>query len=332
MKYITIIGIIVLMFTAFAAAGGYVWYQQQLRAPENKSSESVYVEISPGMSSADIAEVLESHGLVKSGVAFRLHARLSNLSGDIKAGFYRLSSDLSTPEILQKVTEGEVAQRIVRIPGGVTLLDIAEILEKNGFSRAEVQRALSSEQDSPILKHKPSDATLEGYLYPDTYHIAPDSSAEELIAMILSNTELKIDNDMRSVWQKKGLNIHTGLTLASIVQKEASDQTDQAQIAQVFYSRLEQGLKLEADPTYLYAARITGRRGDTGIDSPYNTYKHKGLPPGPISNVEEGALAAVTKPADTDYLFFVTGKDGVTRFSKNKEQHLEFIDRHGISE
>lgn len=332
MKHITLIGIAIVLLAAFAAGGGYVWYQQQLRAPGTDQQEPVYVEITLGMSSADIAEVLEGQGLIKNDLAFRLYARLNNLSGDIKAGFYRLSPALTAPEILQKVTEGEVTQRIVRIPGGVTVLDITEVFEKNGFSKKETRLALDKEYDFSVLKDKPPHASLEGYLYPDTYHIGANSSAEELISMVLSNTELKINKDMRNNWKKKNLNVHEGLTLASIVEKEASAQSDQVRIAQVFLSRLKQDRKLEADPTYLYGARITGRNGDVNLNSPYNTYRHKGLPPGPIANPEDGALQAVAKPADTDFLFFVTGKDGVTRFSKNKEQHLQLIDRYGISE
>lgn len=323
--FITIAGVALLAITA-----GAWWFNEQLR-PVSHTSSDHYVTIEEGESSANVAKTLEEEGIIRNATAFYLYTRVSDRSQDIQAGFYRLSPHQTIPDILNILTEGKVENIIVRIPSGADLKEITGILSEAGFSEAEIKRAYDHDYDVEILEHKPDSVGLEGYLYPDTYHIAANAQAEDLIKMILVNTGQKVTTELKQKWQKHGLTVHQGLTLASIVQKEMAEPQEQAQAAQVFLSRLEKGEPLEADPTFMYASRQKEVEGSVDVDSPYNTYKVKGLPPGPIATMDAGALHASANPAGTDYMYFVTGEDGVTRFSKTRKQHDQYIDKYGVS-
>ena len=319
------------VFTSlFVIASSYLWYRQQL-LPVVDSGEQQFVNIEQGMSSAQIARMLQDEGLIRDYMAFRIHARASNASHRIQAGFYTLSPAQSTPEIMQSLISGSVAENSIQIPSGMELEQIKGVLEEAGFDRNDIDRALSAEYDYPVLRDRPSGATLEGYLFPDTYVISGNGDARSFIDMVLANMQSQLDEGVIEKWDEFGLNIHEGLTLASIIQKEVPSSGEKEKVSQVFHTRLDRGMMLQADPTYMYGARQMGVSASPSLDSPYNTYRHTGLPPGPISNVERSALEASANPASTQYLFFVTGDDGVTRFSETQAQHDQYILQYGVS-
>ena len=176
---------------------------------------------------------------------------------------------------------------------------------------------------------KPADATIEGYLYPETYFVTTDSTVEQLFSRTFDEFEKKIkENDLTTKLQARGFNLYEGITLASIIAKEVTKKDDQYQVAQVFETRLQEGMMLGSDVTYHYAADMLGVERVVNIDSPYNTRLHTGLPPGPIGNFNLQALQAVAEPADGDYLFFVAGDDGTTYFSRTYEEHQQNIQKH----
>lgn len=325
---LALIGIAMFVVTSVVAGG--VWAYAQIQ-PASETEKSRYITIEEGSTLGQVANTLEQKGVVRNGTAFYMYARFYEQAPHVKSGFYRLSPHQDVSAILNVLIEGRVENMTVRIPSGRDLQAIRSLLRETGFPRSEIQTALEREYDVPILKHKPADVSLEGYIYPDTYHIAANANASDLIRMALVNTERHVSSELERRFKEHDLSVHEGITLASIVQKEAADPENRAQIAQVFLTRLEDDQPLEADPTFQYVARRQGVEPSIDIDSPYNTYQNRGLPPGPISTVTAGALEAVAHPADTQYRYFVTGEDGVTRFSKTRRQHKEYIKQHGVS-
>lgn len=328
MKQLLVIVLVIIIVFPLAAYG---WYSYQLQ-PVSRAVKRTYVNVEEGMSARDIASALHDKGLIRNPWVFYTYMAVNEYANSLQAGFYQLSPTQPVAAIAATLTEGQVENHQVRIPSGVELGEIKRILTEAGYREQEVEQALAAEYEVDILQYKPSDHDLEGYLFPDTYIIANNGDVQTLVEMIVSHLDQEVTDELKAGWREQGLSVHEGLTLASIVQKEVSDPQERAQVAQVFLSRLEQGMPLEADPTFMYAARQQGiEEASIEIDSPYNTYQAEGLPPGPISTVEAGALQAVAEPADTDYLFFVTGDDGVTRFSKTKEEHEQKIQQHGVS-
>ncbi len=321
----------VIFLVLFAGASAHIWYRQQL-LPVADSADEQYFTIDQGMSSAAIAQALADEGIIRNPLAFRIHARIEDASHRLQAGFYALSPAQSTPQVLNALTSGVVAENSIRIPSGYELTQIIELMEEAGFSRDDIDLALGAEYDYSVLRDKPRGASLEGYLFPDTYVISGDMSAADFIDMVLANTQRQVDESLIAGWAEYGLNIHEGFTLASIIQKEVPSSGEKEIVSQVFHLRLERGMMLQADPTYLYGARRLGVSASPDLNSPYNTYRNTGLPPGPIGNVERLALEASANPStSTEYLYFVTGDDGVTRFSETQEQHDSYILQHGVS-
>lgn len=303
-------------------------YLRSLLPVTNQITEPQLVEIASGSSSHQISQMLEDKGLINSRWAFQWYLYKSGISSHIQAGLYRFSPQQSTLEIAHMLASGDTAARSLTITGGMRLAQISQQLTNLGYSQTEVEEALSAEYPYSVLATKPPGVSLEGYLFPDTYRVSEGATATSVIDQILANTQAKITPQLQQAWAAQGLNINQGLTLASIVQREASNPSDQRVIAQVFLKRLSINMKLEADPTFEYAAYLLGTTPSIFIDSPYNTYVVAGLPPGPIAAVEQSALEAVANPASTDYLYFLADRDGNTHFSTDKAQHEENIQKY----
>lgn len=326
-KWLTVAALGVLLLGFVVSFGVQAWYSTNLK-PVAGATEVVQLRIEPGESSAAIAAKLEKSDLIRNAWVFRFYLRRAELSDKIQAGLYFLTRDLSVPELAEKLATGDTAVHNITIIGGMSLAKITELLASAGYERAAVERALAANYPYDVLTDKPPNATLEGYLFPDTYGVEVDQPVEQLIQLILENTEAKITTAIRAGWAAQGLNVHEGLTLASIVQKEDSVPEHQTQIAQVFLKRLAIGRKLEADPTFEYAAAVLGVEASLTLDSPYNTYLYEGLPPTPIATAEASALEAVANPASTDWLYFLHDSEGNIHFSTTEENHKQNIEKY----
>ena len=202
-------------------------------------------------------------------------------------------------------------------------------LAQQGFSEQEIRYAMTKNYTSGLFKDRPAGASLEGYLYPETYIITADDSLDHVFSMTFAEFYKGItDNDIENQLKAQGLTLYQGVVLASIVQKEVSDPSDQRQVAQVFLKRLKEGMNLGSDVTFFYAAKKDGRTPSVSDPSPYNTRIHAGLPPGPISNFHLSALQAVANPATGDFLYFVAGDDGKTYFARTEAEHDANIANH----
>jgi UPF0755 protein len=308
-----------LLITALASV--VVWYQVQLTPVDAKTSTKELVTIEAGSLPAQIASTLEEKKLIRSQVAFLWYTRLNGTQNNLQAGTYRLSASESTAQIANHLTNGAVDTFNMTFLPGATVSENKKVFLNAGFSQQEINTAFSATYNSPLFADKPASADLEGYIYGDTYKFGTGASAKEVLEHVFESFYSVVQkNGFIAAYQSKGLTLFEGITLASIIQRE-SGGGDEAQIAQVFYSRLAQNIPLGSDVTYQYIADKLGVSRDPNLDSPYNTRRYAGLPPGPIATPGLAALKATAAPAAGDYLFFLSGDDNVTYFARTLAEH-----------
>lgn len=292
--------------------------------PVNSANHTVQsVVIEPGSTVDEIGKQLEDAGLIRSAWAFKLYVSSKEARSDLQAGTYSFYPAQSVAEIVALLTHGKIATDLITILPGQRLDQIRATLLAYGFSEADIAAALDpvNHRGNPALVDKPAGASLEGYLYPESFQKTSNTTALVIVDQALDQMEKRLTPELRQAFAAQGLSTYQGIIVASIVEKEVANEADRAQVAQVYLERLRIGMRLEADPTAHYGAFLAGVAPTVTFDSPYNTYLHDGLPPTPISNVSGGSLEAVAHPAGTEWLYFVAGDDGVTHFSKTLAEH-----------
>lgn len=315
-----VLGALILMI-----AGLVAWYTVQLQ-PANRDGHARRVTIEVGTTMPQIANDLDEQGLIKNSLAFQWYVRTKGLHNSLQAGNYALSPSQSVNDIVNHLVEGKVDALRVTILPGKTLKDLQKVLVNGyGFEASAVERALSADYDHPLLASKPAEASLEGYIFPETYEIQANSTPEELIEKSFDVFYERLNSSgVVSKLQQRGFNLFQGITLASIIQQEVPDAKTQKQVSQVFQKRLNEDMVLGSDVTFIYAAKQLGVTANPSLDSPYNTRINRGLPPGPIANFNMSALEAVINPSAGDYLFFVAGDGdyaGQTFFARTEAEH-----------
>lgn len=303
------------------------WYNVNLRPVTDQVSEKVVV-ISPGESIVKIAQDLQEKGLIRNATAFSWYVTRQKVEKNLQAGTYSLSPSMSVGEIVEIFNKGLVDSSLVTIGPGLRLDEIEALLLEAGFKSEAVNDALYGDYDHPLMRFKPKDASLEGYIFPETFSITATSTPREIISQSFDVFNKLLDSKLVNAIENQKLSVNQAIILASIVQKEASDPDIQKQVAQVFLKRFRQGMPLGSDVTYIYGAAISGREATPDLDSPYNTRIVTGLPPGPIANFNISALRAVAYPADTNYLYFVVGDDEIMRFSNTLEEHQALVNKY----
>ena len=328
---VLLIAAIIIFGGGFLAVRG--WYNRNLGAVSS-STQVVYFPISPGSSLQEIADDLKGVHLIRSATAFETYVRGRQLYSKMQAGTYALSPSMSTPQIVDKIVKGEVSRSYVTILPGKTIKQIRETFKQAGYADAELDAAFNpaTYPDETILNYLPTGATLEGLLYPDSFQKEATTPAQTLIRESLEEMQKYLTPDIITGFSTQGLNPYQGITLASIVYAESGDAEAQPTVAQVFLLRLSQGMALGSDVTAFYAANLAGQGKTLGVDSPYNTRIHTGLPPGPIGTFNGTALKAVAHPSNTDYLFFVAGDNGAIHFSHTEAEHEQAIKQYCTKE
>lgn len=323
---------IVAGITALACLiGSWYWYSSQLRAVEPGSTNQVQITIPSGVNSAAIADILKKEELIRSTTAFEWYVRINNQSGNLQTGTYRLSKGSDVPDLVDHITKGKVDSFSITFLPGNRLSKHRQGIIDAGFSQQSVDAALSKSYSHPLLASKPDSLDLEGYIYGETYEFPADTTPEKILTRTFDEMYAVVKKEnLVQLYKKQGLTLHEGITLASIIQKEVTDKGEMAQAAQVFYLRLADGMPLGSDPTYQYIADKMGQERDLNFDSPYNTRRYAGIPPGPISSPGEGALYAVAHPAKGDFMYFVSGDDDKTYFSRTNEEHEANVRQHCI--
>jgi len=312
-------------------------YTQNLLPVNTASTEEVIVAIPSGASLEEITDALKSKDLIRADWAFKQYVRTHELGDKLQAGTYRLKKSQDVASIVNNLIGGKVAVDLFTILPGQRLDQIRAAFIDGGFSADAVDKALnpSNYEGMAALVDKPASATLEGYLYPDSFQKTADTLPETIIRAALQEMGEYLTAELRAAYAAKGLTAYQAITLASVVEREVNTQEDRATAAQVFFKRMSIGMMLGSDVTACYGAVAAGvmKTGDNcnnyvGYDSPYNTRIRTGLPPGPISNVTKSGLQAVANPTTTDYLYFVAGDDGVTYFSKTNAEHEALTAQH----
>lgn len=325
-KLAIILGILAVAVGALISS--LVWYQWALSSPSNDTRE-VRIVVESGETAASIASNLHDHDLIRSRLAFNIYTYLSGARPKLQAGGYVLAPNQDARAIIEHLTSGKTDEFNITILPGLTLDELRTQFIRDGFRDEEITEAFEAAYDHPLLATKPADATLEGYIFPETYRMNADQNLQALFERSFDELYGRLqDNKYLEEFARRNLSIHEGLTLASIVQKEVKDPTDQKQVAQVFLKRLGVGMQLGSDVTYMYAAKQMGVEGTPSLESPYNTRKYAGLPPGPIANMNPSAIDAVAFPAPGDFVYFVAGDDGKTYFSKTEAEHEANVRAH----
>ncbi len=317
-----------ILIIVIAVVSAFVWYNGALQ-PRSSDNHRIRVTIDQGSTPDQIAKTLEDKGVIKSAFAFQILVKQSGDRDKLQAGTYLFSPTQSSKDVLNWLVEGKVDTFNVTILPGQTLADIKKMLVKEGFVAADVDAAFAKKYDHPLLADKPDGVNLEGYIYPETYQINSQTTVEQLLTRSFDEFYAQIQaKKLQAELKDHGLNLHQGITLASIIQMEASHSADRKQVAQVFEKRLKDGITLGSDVTFMYAAKLTGQTASPDLDSPYNTRKYKGLPPGAIANFTVDSLQAVAEPAAGDYLYFVAGDDGAVYFAHTEAEHEQNIKQY----
>lgn len=288
--------------------------------------------IEKGQTGSEIADMLFERGLIRSTQGFKLWLYLSGTNDKLQTGHYQIPNKVTVRELISLLQEGHVESIRVTIPEGYTVGDIAIVLEKNQIMKAKDFLAEAKTYvPYPYMKGtKPATYPVEGFLFPSTYEIPVGATPREVIQMMADEMNRYLTPAVKKQIQAQHMSIHDFVTLASIVERESLFDADRPTIAGVFKKRLAHGIPLQSDATISYVlgyAKENVTIGDTQLQSPYNTYVSKGLPPGPIANPGKKSLDAVLHSENTDYLYFVADKEGHNHFSKTYEEHLAEVNK-----
>ncbi len=297
-------------------------------------SKSGYVHVRSDMTAGDVAEEMYNGGYIASPVWFRAAAQMTGQAEQLKEGEYSIDSTMSVQQILAKLTSGKSEAARLVIPEGYTVWQTAKRVAAMGQISEEDFLAAANDASLlyPYMKGN-RDVTFaaEGFLFPDTYFVPNDATAEDVVRMMLKNFDNHLNADMKQQIAAKNMSIYQFVTLASLVEKEAKYEEDRPRIASVFLNRLAQHMKLQSDASISYAMgshKAAYSIAETQYDSPYNTYMYEGLPPGPIANPGMACMNAILQAPQTPYLYFVADSDGHNYFAATYEEHMQNVQEH----
>ncbi len=325
-----VLGAMLVIVTGFVLAEIFL----SLRPASPGLAAPKIVDIPQGATTANVAEILRSEGLIRNAFLFRVLAEYRGVDGKIRAGEYEISPAMSPVEILRHLVSGPVLTHPFTVREGLTVGQIAEFLAKSGI--ADRDSFLQAARDPALVRAvTPVDAhvrePLEGYLFPETYRIRKGTTEQEIVAIMIQRFREVWSDEFQARARELGMSTHQVVTLASIIEKEAMVDAERPLISGVFHNRLKMGMKLDADPTVRYAlGKWNGAVtiADTRVASPYNTYRNAGLPPGPIASPGLASIRAALYPAETKYLYFVAKNDGTHHFSVTLRDHINAVNKY----
>jgi UPF0755 protein len=329
-----VVVVIVIVVVAAAVSRTAIW--GRLHDPfKGYPGDEQFVIVAPGTGTAAIGRRLVEAGVIRDEFAFRAALWWTGRSRDLQAGEYRFDRPMAAVDVIAQLSRGDVYTRRLTFPEGLTIREMAEIFESRGFGpRAEFIKAAANV--SRIEDLDPDAGDLEGYLFPETYALPRDTPAAQLITMMVDRFRATYVDDWRRRAAAEGLTTRQVVTLAALVEKETAKAEERPVVAAVYRNRMKIGMPLQADPTVVYAMQKAGtyngniRRDDLAIDSPYNTYRYPGLPPGPIAAPGAASLEAVLMPASVSYLYFVSRNDGSHVFSQTLAEHNRNVREYQI--
>jgi UPF0755 protein len=294
-----------------------------------------FVEVPAGAGTRAIGDRLVAAGVIRDSITFRAALWLSGTARRLKAGEYRFDHPTTPLDVVGKIARGEVYVVSVTFPEGLTIAEMAKIVEAHGFGPRAAFIAAASDR-ALVDTIDPAARDLEGYLFPDTYLLPRRTDAAHLVRLMVERFDKAFTPELREAAHARGLSARQFVTLASIVEKETGRADERPLVAAVYSNRLRIGMLLQCDPTVIYALMKAGtydgniRRADLAVDSPYNTYRVAGLPPGPIASPGRSSLEATAHPADVDFLYFVSRNDGSHEFARTLEEHNRNVQKFQV--
>jgi UPF0755 protein len=325
-----------LLLLVIACVGAGAWFYSGVDRPfKGYDGPEQFVEIPQGAGSVAIAKRLADAGVIRDVTSFRLTLWLTGAGRRLQAGEYRFDHAISAREVAGKIARGEVYVRPLTFPEGLTYKQMSALYENKGFGPA-VDFVAAARRGSLVSAVDPDAKDLEGYLFPDTYKLPRNTTAELLVARMVAAFMKTLTPELIDTAEARGLTVRQLVTLASIVEKETGNPDERPLVAAVYANRLKIGMGLQCDPTVIYALDRAGRyhgnltREDLQFDSPYNTYRYAGLPPGPIASPGRASLEAAAHPADVPYLYFVSKNDGSHAFAATLEEHNRNVRQYQV--
>jgi UPF0755 protein len=329
---------LLLLVVLVLVAGGalFFWFQSEISTPYYGAPQpEVFVEIPRGASSERIARLLEQAGVIHHRLPLRLHLAWTGLSRRLQAGEYRFDRPATPVEVIDRIARGDVFFVGLTVPEGLTAAETVALAAQAGLGSEADLRAAVRRADL-VRDLDPAATNLEGYLFPETYRFPRTAGAEQVVKAMVERFRQVYARLGRQSPPAAGWTTRRVVTLASMVEKEAKHDQERGQVASVLVNRLDIGMPLACDPTVIYALKLRGNydgnihKADLAIDSPYNTYRFPGLPPGPIANPGEASLRAALRPDHTEFLYFVARNDGTHEFSRNYEAHSRAVARYQL--
>jgi len=345
-KIVAIVAIVFVLVIGIVGLFGYNYVKGALKPLDPDATKAIAVEVPIGSSLSSISTLLEKKGVIKDARVFKYYAKFKNES-QFQAGNYDLTQAMTFDELIESLKTGKVYRKPVftmTIPEGLTIEQIGKVIEKKTpYTQKEFMDLVTSDTFvQQMMANYPELVTdavladnirydLEGYLYPATYSYYEEKPSLEAIVEEMIGAMNNVVKNYSDVLVEKQMSVHQLLTFASLLEEEATAQTDRETIASVFYNRIDEGMPLQTDPTVLYALGDHKDRvlyEDLEVDNAYNTYKNKGLPPGPIAGAGKTSIEAALNPSQTDYFYFLADKEGVNHFSKTYDEHLQKVEKY----
>jgi UPF0755 protein len=329
------IALLLLVSAIAAGAGAAVLYERTHALYRGYSGDEQFVEIPGGAGSRAIGDRLVAAGVIRDRLTYRAALWLSGDARHLKAGEYRFDGPATPLDVVAKIARGDVYVVAVTFREGLTIADMANVFQSHGLGPAAAFIE-ASRDTSPVREIDPAAHNLEGYLFPETYSVPRHTDAARLVKMMADRFLHVLTPDLRAAADARGMNVRQLVTLASIVEKETGRAEERPLVAAVYGNRLRMGMGLQCDPTVIYALQLAGvytgnlRRDDLHFDSPYNTYRYAGLPPGPIASPGKASLEAAAHPADVDYIYFVSRNDGTHEFARTLAEHNRNVQKFQV--
>ena len=323
-----------LVVAGVAAGGAFVVNDRLSRPYQGYEGEEQFVEIQPGERPAAIADTLVAAGVVRDRWTFRLALARSGAARRLQAGEYRFDRPMTAAQVVEAIEHGRVFVRSVTFPEGLTIREMAKIFEARGFGSAASFASAAREAVSLVQDIDPSAPDLEGYLFPATYALPRRAGAPQLVRLMVARFRDVFTQDLEAAARAQGLSPRQAITLASLVEKETAKADERPVVAGVYLRRLKVGMPLQCDPTVIYALTLRNQydgnltRANLLVDSPYNTYRYPGLPPGPIAAPSRASVEAASRPEQVDYLYFVSRNDGSHVFARTLDEHNRNVSKY----
>jgi UPF0755 protein len=327
--------LLLLAIAIVAGAAGAVVYERTHALYRGFTGDEQFVDIPAGAGSRAIGDRLVAAGVIRDRLTYRAALWLSGDGRHLKAGEYRFDRPMTPLDVVAKIARGDVYVVSVTFREGLTIADMANVFESHGLGPAAA--FVDAARDSSLVREiDPAARSLEGYLFPETYSVPRHTDAARLVKMMVDRFTHVLTPELRAAAAARGLNVRQLVTLASIVEKETGRPEERPLVAAVYDNRLRMGMGLQCDPTVIYALQLAGlyhgnlTRENLHFDSPYNTYRYAGLPPGPIASPGKASLEAAAHPADVDYIYFVSRNDGTHEFARTLAEHNRNVQKFQV--